>query len=1005
MNTAPKNTASEEMHWMKRLGSEDEVNAWKDILSFVRPTTTEDKEQEDMDDSSTSACCYYSNLVEIVEELHESAKKKDFDAVSEKLDGVVFPHKEGALADVKAALEEARTAQASAELIQGSLSSRTDQSSSRTAQIGRQGKPRDDDEIIEETKIQEMMNAKELRVAEFDAELARSMLSDRMALQSENASKDVENAIVQLEKAAVRVESATSKAESLLCEMQSLSQAENSIGTQAARDNSMKVKRQVMKAGVQHKHDKGVPSGNIPSKCQALYDHAELVGDDSPFSVKSLETFWTKLDDQWKLRIRAISKTYNEYIRTSIIMNPSSTNEDSEDEASASADVSEAKSDEASKSSDGANIQRKRSRKESKEESKMDGTPSPGNKRRRRSNSNVTREARKDSTRTQQGPQDSTSSTAAKASLQILKNLFAKTRSETDRCGGGETEDNPSEKHHYFPGPRGKEVTGAQPFFACLVEAIASVAEDLHRSQYSAGNVLQQSDRNLGCPKSPPKSRLRKEAAVMGLGGGFRYGDFVFQKRDKHFWVFKPDSLPIIIEIKTFYRSDKNWESLVMNAVQQVFNHTSRYLTVGLNFGGAGIESHATGVIGSLAYVQVYRLELKDVGTERVHVKCIKSSMLPLMSQDVFSKWVKANPRSNEENRAEGALEKLYPNGSPDREDVPLGHLVLLQLMTLSKSELFGQTCNDDSNLQLVGSGSFGNVFRTNDGKVVKLSRHGRKAYLRAEGYAYKAIGHYGLKTEAECPNLAVAEEIKVSIKVGAITREMDALTMRPAGRPLQHFGDLTQDEAFLCDIVFDVALALQHMHKCKIAHNDVSLSNVIVVECQEGAKKSRKAMLVDLSLASPFDFKIPFFVGNPEYAHSIIQRDVEWYPRSFHDMAALGFLVAVLASGSTVPWSGFSTPNKTKADLKERHKKAKEAIHKLKDKKHVPQFEEWVELDNITSDLRKACNCRKLCSGRCNCLKMNLRCLDGCKCSPACKQRNSDLPEVPYTINYERSA
>jgi hypothetical protein len=621
--------------------------------------------------------------------------------------------------------------------------------------------------------------------------------------------------------------------------------------------------------------------------------------------------------------------------------------------------------------------------------------------------SNIEKGPTEDSNCTEQLSRDITTS-RVKASVKILKRLFAGMElSATNQPGQSKKKKRALEGRQYFPGPRGQEVAGAQPFFACLVEAIASVAEDVHRSQYSAGNVLQQNGQNSECPKSPPKSRLRKEAAVIGLGGGFRYGDFVVQKDDKHLWVFRPDTLPVIIEIKAFYGSDKDWKSLVINAVQQVFNHMSRYLTVGLNFAGAGVETYATGVIGSLAYIQVYRLELNDVGTEHVHVKCKKSSMLPLMSKDTFSEWVKANPRNREEHRADGAMKKLYDE-YPDPDDVPLGLLVLLQLMLLSKSELFGQTCNDDSNLELIASGTFGNVFRTKDNTVVKLSRHGRKAYLRAEGSAYRSIGHYGLTNKAECPYLPVAEETKLSIKVGAITRVMDALTLSPVGRPLQHFGDLRKDEGFLCDVVFNVALALQHMHKHGIAHNDVSLSNIIVVEGQ-GSKTSREAMLVDLFLASPFDYKIPISVGNSRYSHRDIQRDTEWYPRPFHDMAALGFVVAVLASGSTVPWSGFSTPNPNESDLGRRHKDAKEAIHRLEDKKHVRQFEEWIDLDKNETVLRMGCRCDNSCSGRCNCTKNNLRCVEACRCSKRCKQRNSDLrdvvPVTPKGIKYERNA
>ena len=466
--------------------------------------------------------------------------------------------------------------------------------------------------------------------------------------------------------------------------------------------------------------------------------------------------------------------------------------------------------------------------------------------------------------------------------------------------------------------------------------------------------------------------------------------------------------MPIVFEVKAFYRADKSWEELIINAVQQVFNHTSRYLRVNLNFAGAGVDSHATGVIGSLAYLQIYRLELKKVGTPDVSVVCVRSALLPLMSKENFLRWVQSNhpDKKGEQSKIKSSENILY---SAPEDNVPYGLLAMLQLMTSSKSELFGQTRDSGDGLSLLASGAFGNVYLKNDGTVVKLSRHGRASYLRAEGLAYKAVGHYGPQEtgSGRCQNLAVAENVEETIKVGNRSIKLDALSVKPAGRPLLRMGNLANKGNLLCDVVFGIARALQHMHKFGVAHNDVSIANVIVLKLPTGGYQSK---LVDLSLASPFIQEIPIFIGSPTYAHRDVHKDTKWHPRPFHDMAALGFLAAVLAAGSVVPWEGFSSPTDSEDELEARHEKALDSLGKLKGNKCVPQFKQWINLDKEATVLRNPCNCRKLCSASngCACAKSGLQCLDKkCKCGSECSQRSQEFPVVSAVsmdeIKYER--
>ena len=97
--------------------------------------------------------------------------------------------------------------------------------------------------------------------------------------------------------------------------------------------------------------------------------------------------------------------------------------------------------------------------------------------------------------------------------------------------------------------------------------------------------------------------------------------------------------------------------------------------------------------------------------------------------------------------------------------------------------------------------------------------------------------------------------------------------------------------------------MALQYMHAKGFAHNDVSLSNVVVVVEQNGRCQ---AVLVDLSIASPLYAELPGFVGSPLYAHKDAHRNQAWAPHPFHDMSALGFLAAILASQGRVQWRSY---------------------------------------------------------------------------------------------------
>jgi hypothetical protein len=1030
---------------MEKLTDTD-MKAWKAALALNQPEDTDDKEPQGVgenQETDKNATEYYEDLIKKTQnivQLFNNGSDVGIEAVIkalEALESLIFPHIEEATLNAKTALEELHSSLQKA----SGVSEETGVDSLMNNDIDAQMTPLEIEElksapaltqkasgVSEETGVDKFTDNEvdaqmtSLEIKWFKTAPASTREFARARLYELNEStirfnkaqtestikfnKAQTESTIEVNKAraiteltlvlslAQTVHSKTKEVDTLLALMATLTQAENTIdkGTAVVRDQSRRQKNLQKKADVQYRRESDQVFPNTPM--QTLYQEAEPVTEESPFHKSSLRSLWKSLDENTKTIILGIHSSYNTFIKDSIILDrPGATKTGAAEETATNSTASK----------------QMRGIKRARLSAGTDTTTSTSTQ--EEYNKNV------------------------EESMKILTKLFR-------HCIDGQSEEKESapaanQESHYFPGPRGQEVIGAQPFFGSLLDAISCVAEVVHKQQCSlkrqtGSSAVESPKQDLNGSeeashkeqvRSPPKNTCEKESAVQGRDGSFRFGDFVIKKNGCHIWVYRADTLPIVIEIKAFYRSDKAWEDLIINAVQQVLNHTSRYVRVGLNFAGAGVESHATGAIGSLAYIQVYALELKDPGTTAPSLAIVKSELLPLMKKDIFSQWIEKNSRDDDESdkmKPDEVTRILFPVTNDEDtkdDDVPFGLLTMFQLMMSSKSELFGQTRTSDDDLQLLASGAFGNVFLTKDNSVVKLSRHGRRAYLRAEEFAYKAVGHFG-KEKRSFAHLAVATFKYASVVVGTITTTMPSLIINPVGTPLVRLGDITKEKEVLYNVVFDIALALQHMHTRNVAHNDVSLANVVVVRQASGRCS---AVLVDLSLACPFTFEIPFFCGNPVYVHRDVHNDKPWEPRPFHDMAALGFLAAVLTSGSIVPWLGFSSPVRDTSSYVTRYQVAIKAIDQcLPDNKCRSRIKDWINLDKTKTILRSPCGCRRLvdCCGskQCKCAKDGLKCLDECSCkkcqdesTPRTCTNSSSLPKFkppnPPDVTYERPA
>jgi len=69
-------------------------------------------------------------------------------------------------------------------------------------------------------------------------------------------------------------------------------------------------------------------------------------------------------------------------------------------------------------------------------------------------------------------------------------------------------------------------------------------------------------------------------------------------------------------------------------------SHLAKYDGRGLNFGGgAGISTAAIGVIISLTYVQLFKLQILAPGTLNSSIELQATRLLPLMTKDNFECW------------------------------------------------------------------------------------------------------------------------------------------------------------------------------------------------------------------------------------------------------------------------------------------------------------------------------------------------------------------------------
>jgi hypothetical protein len=278
----------------------------------------------------------------------------------------------------------------------------------------------------------------------------------------------------------------TKEIDSLLGQMATLTQSENTIGTTIVQEQS-KLQRQFQKkADVQHRReDNLVFPKEAPEAIEKLYNGATLFSEESPFHESNLMELWKSLDEKIKKILQAIHETYKTFIDRSHFLDRPGATKTGAAKAATSEGSAEIRSRKRFKTSSGDN---------------------------------------KKAVATQEGTAlgtDTTTSSSSEVdykekiteSTKMLTELFQLAfQSEENKSVAADTP-----KTHFFPGPKGQEVPGAQPFLTCLLDAICHLAETLHAQQCSTSKLKTEAvvdslepNGSEEAARSPPKSSLGK---------------------------------------------------------------------------------------------------------------------------------------------------------------------------------------------------------------------------------------------------------------------------------------------------------------------------------------------------------------------------------------------------------------------------------------------------------------------------------------------------------------
>ena len=498
-----------------------------------------------------------------------------------------------------------------------------------------------------------------------------------------------------------------------------------------------------------------------------------------------------------------------------------------------------------------------------------------------------------------------------------------------------------------FPGPQSQEIAGAQQVFHGLLERIAGCWKRFE-SPTPFSPVKKMVKANQIMPATSKRPKRIVDVCISKPGG------FLFVMFDHH--------LKLALEVKPFVRATQG-HSLKHESFEQILGHLAKNVYHSFNLFGIGADGFATGMTCTLAYITVYKLELRmkeatNPDFEVASLVLYQSKPLPLMTQRCFKKWV---GRCNDYDDHE---EQLYrENRGVDEQGIPRGIRFLWEIMQKRRADFFGPNysrlfTHNTQVGELLGTGTFSAVMglSTDPDSILKVPILLSAVHIQNEKRVLDRLGRK--KTDLDEIGLPILkEETTISFSLGGIDKEIQGLVLQPRGKPILSAILSTKNPlVFLKKVSTQLKSALDFIHSKKFFHNDVSPKNMIVV----GGDDSVRAFLVDFGVASHVDEKIDGFVGTPLYTHRDIFHKYpgeEWYPKEEYDLCSLGFSIAALLNRGEVEWDMGRFPmtvtNDNRNELSERIDNRRNAAVRIITEHAGKETEwlSWAKLDGLKND------------------------------------------------------
>ena len=482
----------------------------------------------------------------------------------------------------------------------------------------------------------------------------------------------------------------------------------------------------------------------------------------------------------------------------------------------------------------------------------------------------------------------------------------------------------------FLPGPLSPEVECVQPLLVTLLRSLGAACENLNPESTVSESVNQQSKKSK--PPTPHKI-IKQDRAVAGTSlRQKRIADKAVAADGCFVFIHFGDSIEVTAEIKPGERMGSSGSgegpiSLLKQGENQELSHLAKHIYVGFNFVGVGADTMATGIYLTVTHVRFTRLKLANMGTPDAKLVLYQSSIMPLLSQENFKKYVKAGcqkfPKEWESLRNEmyGTSEQPQQDDGSATVSVPSGLVALFNIMTTSRVDLFGPsgfTSNDID--ELLGTGSFASVHSVPnyENVVVKLSRYGASEWIENEAKVLRE-----LQVETSAPAGILSNDIcitskdvcivrllstrAIDIAIGGVSKKLPGLHLAPRGvaasSNLASVDNIIEKNRRLKYVGARLLSALHYMHSKGFHHRDVSVHNIMI------DRQTDEPFFVDFGLSCDDKKMENGFVGNPRFAHREIFEKYPsqaYSPEPKYDRSALAFSMAALASKGYCPWVSF---------------------------------------------------------------------------------------------------